>query len=289
MSSDLIPQQYSQLLPQALEKLLLWLDIDKKRAEEKYGQIRAGLLELFESNGCKMIHEMADEAIVQAMKKVRKTGASAYDADSIFRKAGEKVLRDYFKRWASTKEALDRLLNWLDPDAEAAAKKYERIHLTLSAIFRSQGLTDAEGLADETINRVIRKLPQIEKNYSGNPALYFSGVAKKICQESIRRNISSNRGYAGYGRQQSISDSYQDLQQEYEDQQHRCFNRCLQSLKSDDRELLLGYYQEEKREKISTRKDLAKSFGITAGNLRVRRYRIYNSLVKCIQSCLKEE
>jgi RNA polymerase sigma factor (sigma-70 family) len=290
MSFDLRPQQDSLLTPEALEKMLIWLDTDRERAEEKYLQIRAKLSEVFESNGCKMVSGLTDEAVIHVIKKIRKTGASASDLGPLCQKAGEKVLRNYFKRWASTKEAFDRLLNWLDADKEAAGKKYDQIHMALSTIFRVKGFADAEGLADETINRVIRKLPKIEKNYSGNPAYYFSGVAKRICQETLRQNRLAEKTYMAFGQRRQPDDlSYQILQGQDEDQQRICFHQCMQGMKANERELLLAYYEEDKREKINARKDLATSFGITPGNLRVRRYRIYNSLVKCIKKCWQEK
>ena len=53
------------------------------------------------------------------------------------------------------------MLAWLDSDRERAGQKYEEIRCGLIKIFVCQGCTDPEGLADETINRVIRKIPEI--------------------------------------------------------------------------------------------------------------------------------
>lgn len=280
----------SNLTADALEKLLCWLDADRKRAEEKYAQIRAELLTVFEDKGCDSIHQLADETVLRVIEDLRKPNASLASPEFRFEKAREKVLRNYLKRWATTKEAFDRLLNWLDLDPELAGKKYEQIHSALSATFRNHGFVDAEGLADETIIRVIRKLPNIQKTFSGNPSLYFSGVARRICQESRRQGNRSRKVYVEYEYHQQLAGLlHSDLQEPSDDPQERCFQRCLESLKPDDRDLLLAYYQGEKREKIDIRKFLAQRFGVTAGNLRVRRYRIHDSLVKCIKICMEEE
>jgi hypothetical protein len=45
----------------------------------------------------------------------------------------------------------------------------------------------AEELADEVINRVSKKLPQIVDIYVGDPALYFYGVARKVHREYLRK------------------------------------------------------------------------------------------------------
>ena len=51
----------------------------------------------------------------------------------------------------------------------------------------SKGFSDAEDLADETINRVAKRLPEIRESYVGDPVRYFHGVARFIIREMIRR------------------------------------------------------------------------------------------------------
>ncbi len=69
-----------------------------------------------------------------------------------------------------TKEPFDALLEWLDPDREKAGQRYEVIRAGLIRIFVSKGLSDAEHYADEAIDRVIKRLPEIQANYVGDPA-----------------------------------------------------------------------------------------------------------------------
>lgn len=290
MELDFLPHDNSRLTQEELERLLSWLDPDRGNAGKKYKHIRARLLELFQSNGCEAPETLTDTATLRVIGNISKLGTSESDTDAIFQKAARKILRDYLKLWATTKEAFDRLLLWLDADREQASHRYRRIHLTLSAIFRSHGFPDAESLADEAIYRVLRRLPELERSYEGNPALYFSGVAKKICHEHTRSRESSRRAHIEYGRfLESVETVPLHPRDEGESRQHKCFYKCLQRLKPDDRELLLGYYQEEKDEKIKNRRELARSLGITTGNLRVRRHRIYTSLVDCIGRCLENE
>ena len=40
-----------------------------------------------------------------------------------------------------------------------------------------------------------------------------------------------------------------------------CLDRCLQQLKPAQRELIVGHYADERRQKIERRRDLAKSLG----------------------------
>ena len=57
-----------------------------------------------------------------------------------------------------SQEAFDRLLAWLNPNRALAGEKYEEIRRRLIKIFTCRGCTCPEVLADETINRVARKV-----------------------------------------------------------------------------------------------------------------------------------
>src|SRR6266550_5419038 len=91
------------------------------------------------------------------------------------------------KDWVLTRESFDSLLAWLDSERDEAGRKYEEIRLRLIKIFVCRGCHEPEDLADETINRVSKKLREIESTYLGNPALYFYGVANKVHLEYLRR------------------------------------------------------------------------------------------------------
>src|ERR1041384_1653152 len=82
--------------------------------------------------------------------------------------------------------AFARLLSWLNSDPEQAARKYESIRHRLVEIFSSRQFVDAEHLADDTIDRVIKKVPQIEDGWEGDPRYFFIAVAKKIILEASK-------------------------------------------------------------------------------------------------------
>ena len=88
-----------------------------------------------------------------------------------------------------TREALDRLLHWLDRDRDRAGQRYEQIRSGLIEVFLCRGAVDQEELADETINRVAGKVQEIADNYVGDPTLYFYGVAKMVYLEYSRRKL----------------------------------------------------------------------------------------------------
>jgi DNA-directed RNA polymerase specialized sigma24 family protein len=65
-----------------------------------------------------------------------------------------------------------------------------------------------------------------------------------------------------------------------------CFDKCLEELPPDNKQLIMEYYQEEKRTKIDLRKQLAEQLNIPMNALRIRAHRIRKSLEECIQHCL---
>jgi DNA-directed RNA polymerase specialized sigma24 family protein len=168
----------------------------------------------------------------------------------------------------------DELLEWLDPDREKAGVRYEWIRRRLIKIFVCRGSSSPEELADKTINRVARKLPEIRPTYSGDPANYFAGVASNIFRESLRREK-----VPVIGMPQPASPD------EDEERMHSCFEKCVDELSAADRNLVLSYYQQDKQAKIDHRKDLAAQLGLGMNALRIRACRIRLSLQECVERC----
>lgn len=178
------------------------------------------------------------------------------------------------KNWSLTQESFDRLLAWLGPGSEEAGRRYEEIRRSLIKIFTCRGCHESEDLADETINRVVAKLPDIEADYTGERALYFYGVANKVHLEYLRR------------RPAPPAPPPAPAPSEEEEREYECLLHCVGGLSSDHRELVLQYYREEKRAKIDNRKHLADRLGIALNALRIRAYRIRLGLQKCVEECV---
>lgn len=174
-----------------------------------------------------------------------------------------------------TKEEFDQLLAWLDPDPGRAGERYEAIRHRLITIFLSRQCDEAEDLADETINRVAKRVKEFKDNYVGEPGRYFHGVAKKVFLEYCRlrrRQIPSPPPAA----------SPDELEPYLE-----CLDICLGKLSPKSRELILHYYQEQKQAKIASHRKLGEQMHLKAGALRVRAYRIRVKLEKCVLECLE--
>lgn len=178
-------------------------------------------------------------------------------------------------RWDITQDAFDNFLTWLDPDREQAGTKYEDIRRRLIKIFTCRGCSTGEELADETINRVIRRTQDLVDSYTGDPALYFYGVARNVHLEHVKKNPLPLPLPA--------PDPPEQKEQEY-----NCLERCMNVLTPENRGLVLEYYKEDKQAKIVHRKELAAQLGIAVNALRIRAYRIRAGLQGCVESCLQQ-
>jgi DNA-directed RNA polymerase specialized sigma24 family protein len=181
------------------------------------------------------------------------------------------------REWVLSQETFDELLAWLHTDREQAGKIYEEIRNRLIKIFMYRSSAVAEELADETINRVARKVHEIRGTYVGNPSLYFHGVARYVYLEHVKKMPDSLPHVL-------VSPPIEPDESELE---HRCLEQCMQHLTPHNRELVLEYFQEDKRAKIERRKELTQRFGITLNALRIRAHRICAHLKKCLHECLE--
>jgi DNA-directed RNA polymerase specialized sigma24 family protein len=161
--------------------------------------------------------------------------------------------------------AFDELLSWLAPDPEAAGRQYELIRQKLITLFTFRGSVFPDELADETISRVTRKLPQIKPNYTGSPVRYFYGVAKRVYLEQLHR-VPVQKVLPPPPLKEDSEELFQRL------------DYALGKLEQSDRELILSYYQGDGHEKIDHRKDLARQMGVGLNTLRLRIYRIKSQL-----------
>ena len=85
------------------------------------------------------------------------------------------------QKWTLTQDAFDRLLVAFDADRESAGKKYLELRGNLIRLFEWRGCPFPEEHADETVNRVARKLGEGE--LIREPAQYAIGVARMLLLE----------------------------------------------------------------------------------------------------------
>lgn len=183
------------------------------------------------------------------------------------------------KDWILTQEAFDRLLSCLDVNRERAGEKYELLRLKLIKYFEWQNSAAPEELADETINRVARKISEGEEVQNLNS--YFFGTARHLASEKRKKQ---ERAQAAF---EQFPDYLQSLQSNNfaTQQQLECCEACLANLTAEKRKLIIAYYASEHSSKIDAHKRLADELGISLNSLRIRAHRIKLELEKCIVEC----
>jgi DNA-directed RNA polymerase specialized sigma24 family protein len=174
-------------------------------------------------------------------------------------------------------EQFDALLRWLDEDRDRAGLVYERIRWRLVTIFAARGCQVAEELADETIDRVARRVGDIARDYEGDKARYFFGVANNVHHEYLKRAVPTESP-------EKIEPGMDKVDKE---RLHDCLDQCLDRLALAEREMLLRYYSQEKETKADQHILMAGELNITINTLRLRVLRMKQKLQPCVERCLK--
>ncbi len=184
-------------------------------------------------------------------------------------------------RWQLTAKTLESLLCFLDPDPDQAARGYERLRAKLIRLFDWRGCAFPEDLADETINRVARKLEEGTEIRSADPYSYFAGVAHRVFCEVLRRRKKQREALAEI---RHIDPEPRPAPEA--EARLSALDRCLVRLSPAERKLIVSFYQGEKRTRIDRRKRLASALDISINALRIRAHRLRLRLESCVRTFL---
>jgi hypothetical protein len=161
-----------------------------------------------------------------------------------------------------TETSLERLLAALDGNRETAGQKYETLRRGMVRFFEWRGCWSPEEYADEAIDRTARKLAAgVLKEFRRNQERQQTALHE--FRQRTTPGASSERGALG------------------------CIDKCLEALAADERELILAYYRDDKRQKIDNRRGLANRLGIPACTLRMRAHRLRARLEVCVGDCMR--
>lgn len=184
------------------------------------------------------------------------------------------------QKWTLTQDAFDKLLIFFGGgDREGGSEKYLEIRSNLTRFFEWRGCPFPEDHADETMNRVAKKVAEGEEIL--NPSGYAMGVARLLLLEILKGRQREQSALTEMGQSSEIYDADDDGEGRL-----TCLRNCLQTLSPDNRELILQYYQGEKSEKIQNRKKLIERLGIPVNTLRMRALRLRERLQGCVEECL---
>jgi len=181
------------------------------------------------------------------------------------------------RKWTLSQEAFDTFLTSLAEDRECAGERYLEIRNNLIKFFEWRGGPFPEDHADETLNRIAKRV--FEKEDLRNPASYYLGVARMILFEINREQVRQDQTIRELPTGSPAS--------QLDDSESRidCLRHCLQQLSADNRELILCYYDGESSAKIDSRKRLADQLGISIKTLRMRALRIREQLQYSVENC----
>lgn len=203
----------------------------------------------------------------QSRTSVSLTGTKVHLSISRYRnRRARRAGRENVSSHRLNAEAFEQFLAWLGPDPETAARKYESIRQRLIMMFRARRCVFAEDLADATFERVARKIDDLTAGFTGDPARYFYGVAKKIYLEYQHEITAARLRYESSLPVDTDNDDLEDRLKQLDE--------ALDTIPSSDRELILGYYTGTGPSKIHHRRALAEKIGVGPNALRLRVFRI---------------
>jgi DNA-directed RNA polymerase specialized sigma24 family protein len=179
--------------------------------------------------------------------------------------------------WLLTEKAFHRFLAQLHPDRDQAGVAYEELRLKLNYFFEARHCVWSEMYADETINRMIRKISEGEQIQNLNA--YAFQIARYVHLESQRTPVLDSLEDHLPEDDRRTARNFNAAQQEIEEGnfRHDCMIACLAKLPSETRGLLIEYYQG----------NMAQRRGMTANALYIQVHRIREKLEECLFQCLK--
>lgn len=170
-----------------------------------------------------------------------------------------------------------QFLQWLSEDSYMAGQEYLHIRRLMVTYFTRKACPDPDGLADTTLDRAVGVIAK--GNAYPTPRALCYGIAKNVWREYLKENkpVPLEETYV-------LNPVNATEQQELE---ARCLEKCLSKLSETRRDLIARYYQGSGKDKVETRKALARDHG-GEERLRIKAFRIRKELRRCIDSCIKQ-
>lgn len=187
---------------------------------------------------------------------------------------------DLKRRWEPSEPAFRQLLSWLDEGTDSHGETYLSVRERLVHYFARRNGPFPEDLADETLNRVARRLEEAGSIDDVTPVQFCYITAKFVLLESLRQQGRQTAVEPGAARIEPIDDGADES-----DRMSTCLERCLAACSPSERELILEYYRTDSGSARAHRKQLAARLGLTANSLAIRACRIRGRLEGCVRGC----
>jgi DNA-directed RNA polymerase specialized sigma24 family protein len=190
------------------------------------------------------------------------------------------------KDWILTEAALAHLLSWLDDGPDSRGERFLEMRRRLVAYFDRKNCLNPDELADESLNRIARRLEEAGKIESESPAKYCYIVARFVFMEHLRQADKEKLLAAELERQRELHEAQPQGDVGAREKLLNCLERCTRKLEPVSRNIISRYYLGKERARIENRRALARGLGITMNALTIRACRIRDKLESCVKECL---
>jgi DNA-directed RNA polymerase specialized sigma24 family protein len=192
------------------------------------------------------------------------------------------------KNWSVTPSAFQSLLDWLDEGVNSDGHNYLEMRQRLVDYFDRKNCPTPDEFADETLNRVARRLEEEGKIESETPAKYCYITARFVFMEYLRGMDKASVPLDDILQQKlAIAENFNE-EKEAKEKMLNCLEHCTKELEPTNRNIIISYYFGEERVKIENRRALAQKLGLTVNALTIRACRIRDKLELCVGKCANE-
>jgi DNA-directed RNA polymerase specialized sigma24 family protein len=174
-----------------------------------------------------------------------------------------------------TQDTFANLLARLGPDADQAGAAYEHLRRALVGFFTWRGAATPEECADVTLDRLAARLG--EGVAVADVPRFARGIARRVLLEHWRRPDAQRVRLteAVWGGREATTIAH-------DDDLPGCLHRALLELSLGERALILEYYAGAGRDRIETRKRMARARGLSESALRSRAQRLRDRLERSL-------
>ena len=188
--------------------------------------------------------------------------------------------------WSLSESSFNRFLEWLDEGESSEGRKYLEMRRRLVTYFDRKNCLAPDDLADETLNRVARRLEEEGGIESETPAKYCYTVARYVFLESLRSKPSQEVGLDDVAEQRKdVGGEDRSEERGLRELMLGCLEKCTAKLDPASRDLIIRYYHGKERVKIENRRAMAQELGISTNALTIRACRIRDKLEDCVKKC----
>lgn len=177
------------------------------------------------------------------------------------------------------------LLDWLSEDREKAGTEYVKIRDGLIRFFRFRGCSDTQTLADDTLDRVAKRIHTFDESNDVKKSTIIYGFANKIALEHLRKKKKEREKLET---SEFKKEFFKKADGEENEVRLDCMNVCLLELSDEERAIFTGYYGQEGVKNSVARRKLAERLNCGMNALHVRVFRIRKVLMECIEKCVKK-